>query len=238
VELHDVDDELVRPGHGAGQARAGFRDAREPADGGAIPEGFGAYALLFACAYSGLQIGRNAFVVAVTPRGAFNQKFRQILAWSVLSAPLWVAGGVVDADAWRWVLWLGALGLDLAGPLMTYWLPGAGTTPMSQWQIEGAHFGERFQLVVIIALGESVVLAGATASDTGLSVDVVAALLLAFLSSTALWWLYFGQLAGTVLERIRAASAGERARSVATSTPTSIFRSSLGSCSSRSATSS
>jgi low temperature requirement protein LtrA len=107
----------------------------------------------------------------------------------------------------------------------------------------GRHFGERFQLfviiaLVIIALGESVVLAGATASDTGLSVDVVAALLLAFLSSTALWWLYFGQLAGTVLERIRAASAGERARSGATSTPTSIFRSSLGSCSSQSATSS
>jgi low temperature requirement protein LtrA len=54
----------------------------------AIPEGFGAYALLFACAYSGLQIGRNAFVVAATPRGVFNQNFRQILAWSVLSAPL------------------------------------------------------------------------------------------------------------------------------------------------------
>ena len=81
---------------------------------------------------------------------------------------------------------------------------------MSQWQIEGGHFGERFQLFVIIALGESVVLAGATASDTGLGVDVVAALLLAFLSSTALWWLYFGQAAGTVLERIRTATAEER----------------------------
>ena len=81
---------------------------------------------------------------------------------------------------------------------------------MSQWHIEGAHFGERFQLFVIIALGESVVLAGATASDTGLSLEVVAALLLAFLSSTALWWLYFGQVAGTVLERIRMATADER----------------------------
>jgi low temperature requirement protein LtrA len=176
----------------------------------AIPEGFGAYALLFACSYLGLQTGRNAFVVAVTPSGAFNQNFRQILAWSVLSAPLWIAGGVVDGGAWRWVLWLGALGLDLTGPLVTYWVPGAGTTPMSQWQIEGAHFGERFQLFVIIALGESVVLAGATASHTGLSVDVVAALLFAFLSSTALWWLYFGQLADTVRERVRAATADER----------------------------
>jgi low temperature requirement protein LtrA len=178
----------------------------------AIPEGFGEYALLFACAYSGLQIGRNAFVVAVTPRGRFNQNFRQILAWSVLSAPLWVAGGVVGDDALRWVLWLGALGLDLAGPLVAYWLPGAGRTPMSQWQIEGAHFGERFQLFVIIALGESVVLAGATASDAGLSVDVVAALVLALLSSTALWWLYFGQVAGAVLERIRVATLDERGR--------------------------
>jgi low temperature requirement protein LtrA len=176
----------------------------------AIPEGFGEHALLFACGYSGLQIGRNAFVVVVTPRGWFNQNFRQILVWSVLSAPLWVAGGIVDAEGLRWVLWLGALGLDLAAPLVSYWLPAVGSTPMSQWQIEGAHFGERFQLFVIIVLGESVVLAGATASATGLSVDVVAALLLAFLSSTALWWLYFGQVAGTVLERIRAASAEER----------------------------
>jgi low temperature requirement protein LtrA len=67
----------------------------------AVPEGFGEYALLFACGYSGLQIGRNAFVVAVTPRGRFNQNFRQILAWSVLSAPLWVAGGLADAEASR-----------------------------------------------------------------------------------------------------------------------------------------
>ena len=176
----------------------------------AIPEGFGEYALLFACGYSGLQIGRNAFVVAVTPRGRFNQNFRQILAWSVLSAPLWVAGGVVDAEGLRWALWLGALGLDLAGPLAAYWLPRLGRTPMSQWQIDGAHFGERFQLFVIIALGESIVLAGATASDTGLSIEVVCALLLAFLSSTALWWLYFGQIAGTVFDRIRMATLEER----------------------------
>jgi low temperature requirement protein LtrA len=178
----------------------------------AIPEGFGQYALLFACAYLGMQIGRNAFVVAVTPRGRFNQNFRQILAWSVLSAPLWVAGGIVDADGLRWALWIGALGLDLAGPLATYWLPRFGRTPMSQWHIEGAHFGERFQLFVIIALGESIVLAGATASDTGLSIKVVVALMLAFLSSTALWWLYFGEVAGTVMERLRGATLEERGR--------------------------
>ena len=178
----------------------------------AIPQGFGEQALLFACAYSGLQIGRNAFVVAVTPHGWFQQNFRQILVWSVLSAPLWVAGGIVDSEGLRWVLWLGALAFDLAAPLLTYWLPGVGATSMSQWQIEGAHFGERFQLFVIIALGESIVLAGGTASDTGLSLDVVAAMLLAFLSSTALWWLYFGQVADRVLDVIRAATDEQRGK--------------------------
>ena len=190
-----MDDQLVRPGHGAGSARAGVRDAGEPADGGRDPGGIRRVrAVVRVRATRVCRSGATRSSSRSRRAGVFNQNFRQILAWSVLSAPLWVAGGIVDAEALRWVLWLAALGLDLAAPLPTYWLPGAGSTPMSQWQIEGAHFGERFQLFVIIALGESVVLAGATASDTGLSVDVVAALLLAFLSSTALWWLYFGQV--------------------------------------------
>src|SRR5262245_58926179 len=88
----------------------------------AIPQGFGDQALLFACSYSALQIGRNAFVVGVTPPGAFNRNFKQILAWSVLSAPLWVAGGLAS-DELRWVLWLAAVGLDLVAPLAMYWIP-------------------------------------------------------------------------------------------------------------------
>ena len=89
----------------------------------AIPEGFGDRALLFAASYVALQIARNAFVVLVTPPGAFHQNFRQILAWSILSAPLWIAGGVIDEA--RWPLWVAALGVDLAAPMVRYWLPGA-----------------------------------------------------------------------------------------------------------------
>jgi low temperature requirement protein LtrA len=177
----------------------------------AIPSGFGSEALLFASSYAALQIGRNAFVVVVTPPGDFNRNFRQILAWSLLSAPFWVAGGLAP-DAARWPLWLAALGLDLAAPLVMYWLPRRGSTPTSQWQIDGPHFAERFQLFVIIALGESIVLAGVTASDTGLSGPHLVALGLAFLSSTALWWLYFGDVAGSVAERIAGAAATHAGR--------------------------
>jgi low temperature requirement protein LtrA len=173
----------------------------------AIPEGFGDRALLFACAYVGLQVFRNGFVVAVTPRGVFNHNFRQILAWSILSAPLWIAGGVVDD--WRWPLWALALGLDLVAPFARYWLPRLGLTEMSQWQISGDHFAERFQLFVIIALGESIVLTGVTASGTELTAPVVIALGLGFLASTAMWWLYFSGTARVLVERISGSGLDE-----------------------------
>ena len=159
-----------------------------------IPEAFGDHALLFAASYCTLQVVRNAFVVAVTPPGDFHRNFTQILAWSVMSVPLWIGGALTDGAA-RWGLWLAALAVDLAGPLARYWVPTMGRTPMSDWAIDPGHFAERFQLFVIIVLGESVVITGATASEAGLDAAVVAALLCAFCSTVALWWLYFGRVA-------------------------------------------
>jgi len=171
----------------------------------AIPESFGDHGLLFAASYCALQVGRNAFVVGVTPPGAFHRNFQQILGWSLLSVPLWIGGGLVHGSA-RWGLWLAAFGLDLAAPLVRFWLPRfGGGTPMIEWAIDAGHFAERFQLFVIIVLGESIVLTGATATDVGLEASVVVALGFAFLSSVALWWLYFGQVATAPLRRIAAA---------------------------------
>jgi low temperature requirement protein LtrA len=170
----------------------------------AIPEGFGDHALLFAASYCALQVGRNAFVVGVTPPGPFHRNFQQILTWSLLSVPFWIAGALVDGSA-RWALWLAAFGLDLAAPLARFWLPGfGGGTPFIEWEIDPGHFAERFQLFVIIVLGESIVLTGATATDVGLEASVVVALVFAFVSSVALWWLYFGQVATAAVRRMAA----------------------------------
>jgi len=170
----------------------------------AIPEGFGDHGLLFAASYCALQFGRNAFVVGVTPSGTFHRNFQQILAWSLLSVPLWIGGALAHGGA-RWGLWLAAFGLDLAAPLARFWLPGfGGGTPMIEWAIDAGHFAERFQLFVIIVLGESIILAGATATDVGLEASVVVALCFAFVSSVALWWLYFGQVATAAVRRMAA----------------------------------
>jgi low temperature requirement protein LtrA len=169
----------------------------------AIPEAFGDDGIVFASGYCALQVVRNAFVVAVTPPGAFNRNFRQILGWSLLSVPLWVGGALAGGDA-RWAWWLAALGLDLAAPLVRYWIPGMGRTPMREWEIDPGHFAERFQLFVIIVLGESIVLTGATASDAGLDAPVGVALALAFGSSVALWWVYFGRTTASAVRRLAA----------------------------------
>jgi low temperature requirement protein LtrA len=61
--------------------------------------------------------------------------------------------------------------------------------------VEGSHFAERCQGFIIIALGESIVVTGATAAGAGLTSTVVLCLIVAFLQTAALWWLYFGAAA-------------------------------------------
>ena len=73
--------------------------------------------------------------------------------------------------------------------------------------METSHFAERFQLFVIIALGETIVLTGATTAKLPLDAARVTALALAFVSTAALWWLYFTYVAS---DRRAASRAGRR----------------------------
>jgi low temperature requirement protein LtrA len=93
------------------------------------------------------------------------------------------------------VLWVPALAVELAAPAAGYWLPGRGRAATTDYDIEGAHFVERCELFILIALGESIVVTGATASAAGLTSTVVLCLVVAFVETAALWWLYFGAAA-------------------------------------------
>ena len=80
------------------------------------------------------------------------------------------------------------------GPSVGYWTPRLGRSAPAEWEIETAHFAERFQLFIIIALGESIVVTGATASSLVLDLPIGTSLMVAFASSAALWWLYFDEV--------------------------------------------
>jgi len=138
----------------------------------------------------------------------YHQSFQRFLAWSLVSAPLWLAGGLAEGDT-RVVLWILALGVDYVAPLVRYWWPGLGPSHVDEWTIEGSHFAERFQLFVIIALGESIVVTGATASSAGVDRATLGALTVCFAGSAALWWLYFDRIAGFAQARLARAADDE-----------------------------
>src|ERR671918_1838969 len=158
----------------------------------AIPEAFGDKALLFAGSYVAIQVGRHAFLTfAAADRGTVErERAGHILTWFAVVGVLWVAGALLDGPE-RIVLWLVALALDYGAPLVTYWIPGRRHLAPATWNVGTEHFAERFGLFIILALGESIVITGATTSDLDLDAARIIAFIMAFLASAALWWLYF-----------------------------------------------
>ena len=174
----------------------------------AIPEAFGERGLLFAVAYVVIQIGRHTFLTfaAAEPGTVERARAASILVWFLAAGVLWIAGGIAEGPA-RTVLWLGALALDYAGPLVTFRVPGRPRLAPEAWEIGTEHFSERFQLFIIIALGETIVITGATTSELELTNATVAAFAVAFLTTAALWWLYFNLVAAISERRLAQAEA-------------------------------
>ena len=126
----------------------------------------------------------------------------RILIWFVAAGVFWIAGGLADGPA-RTVLWLVALAIDYGGAARssTGSRACAGSTP-TPWDVETSHFAERFQLFVIIALGESIVLTGATTTELELDAARLTAFALAFLATRG------AVVAVLQLRRARSRSAG------------------------------
>jgi low temperature requirement protein LtrA len=173
----------------------------------AIPDAFGERALLFAGSYVAIQVGRHSFLTwgAAARRTLERERAGRILTWFVAAGVLWIAGALVDDPA-RTVLWLCALAVDYAAPLVLYNLPGRPRLTHETWEVETTHFAERFQLFMIIALGETVVITGATTAERDLDAATVTAFSLAFLATAAMWWLYFGYVATIAQRRLELAS--------------------------------
>jgi low temperature requirement protein LtrA len=161
----------------------------------ALPGAFGARGLAVGIAYAVMQIGRSLFAVIALRGRPLQRNFQRILAWCVVSGALAVLGGLA-APTPRAVAWVAAVGVDLLGGAVGFYTPGLGRSTTRDWTIEGGHLAERCQAFMLIALGESIVVIGATLSGlpriTGLEIGAFA---LALLGSVGLWWLYFDRSA-------------------------------------------
>jgi low temperature requirement protein LtrA len=167
-----------------------------------IPDAFGDRGLLFAVSYVALQVLRSLFVIwAARGNDMLRSNFIRLVTWSVAAGALWIAGALTTGTT-RELLWIGAVLVDYAAPLFFFYVPGLGRSRTNDWNISGEHMAERAQLFVIIALGESILVTGATFSDLEVSTESIAAFVVAFLGSVALWWIYFDRAAGDAAEAI------------------------------------
>jgi low temperature requirement protein LtrA len=166
-----------------------------------LPRAFEDLGLWVGGGYAIQQIGRSAFMVIALRGHALWANFARILAWCVVSGALAVGGGFAHGST-RYLLWLLAVGVDLAGGAVGFATPGLGRSHTSDWTIEGGHFAERCQAFILIALGESVVIIGATLTDKSVTASRVTAFVVAFAGAVALWWLYFDQSAEAAAEKI------------------------------------
>jgi low temperature requirement protein LtrA len=171
----------------------------------AIPQAFGGRAMLFAASYVAIQVGRHLFLTFVSAPGTVeHERATRVLIWLSAAGVFWLAGAAADGTL-RALLWLIALAIDYGGPSVVYWVPGRPHLGNESWDVETSHFAERFQLFVIIALGESIVITGATTADYELSTARMTGFALAFLATAAMWWLYFNYVAAIAQRRLETA---------------------------------
>jgi low temperature requirement protein LtrA len=157
-----------------------------------IPKAFEDRALPFALAYVFIQVGRTLFMLwALRHHDAGNYRnFQRIVSWLSLAAVFWIAGAFADSTV-RLLLWAVALGIEYAGPVCYFWVPGLGRSTTGDWRIEGGHLAERCGLFVIIALGESILITGATFAERAWNAGTIGAFAVAFVGSVAMWAIYF-----------------------------------------------
>jgi low temperature requirement protein LtrA len=158
-----------------------------------IPRAFEDRALPLALAYVGMQVGRNLFMLwCLKLHDLVNYRnFLRITIWHGAAAPFWILGCLVNDPISRLGVWAAAVGIESLAPIVGFRVPGLGRSTTADWTVEGAHMAERCGLFVIIALGESILTIGVSFADLAWAAETIAAFVVSFLGSVAMWTVYF-----------------------------------------------
>lgn len=173
-----------------------------------VPEAFDTYAALFAVAYLVVRVMHIVLYAIGTRRAGDADMLGAVLrlAPTAILAPVaLIVASLFDGVA-QGIIWLAALAVDYAGPALV-----AGT---SGWRVSPAHFVERHGLIVIIALGESIVAVGVGAAGIALDTEVVLAATLGIVVAACQWWMYF-DIVQALAERNVTSAEGEARNALA-----------------------
>ncbi len=181
-----------------------------------IPKAFDARGLTFALAFVAMQVGRAAFGFFAMPKSerGWRMNLLRITLWLSCSGAFWIAGGLSDSSA-RLVLWAIAVVIEYTGPAARFRFPGLGASSIEDWEVEGGHLAERCAGFIIIALGESIVVTGATFAEEEWTAIAMIAFAVALIGSIAMWWIYFHLGAEAGSERISTSQQSGRLARIA-----------------------
>ncbi|MEU5960577.1 low temperature requirement protein A [Micromonospora parva] len=168
----------------------------------AVPTAFDRHAMLFAAVYVAIHLGRAAILIPALRGHPLLVRSLRVAIWFAISGVLWVVGAAV-APA-REVLWALALVLEYSLARLRWPFPGLGRSTWPELQVNGRHLSERYQQIFIIALGELILIASITYSDSGLDRDSTVAFALGFVTAVALARLYLVPAGGRLGARIEA----------------------------------
>jgi low temperature requirement protein LtrA len=170
-----------------------------------VPEAFGDRALPFAIAYGVVRAAHIAlFVIASRENPGLRRSVVGLAVSSAIGVGLLVGAAFLDGVGQE-ALWGVAILIDWGGPAVF---------GVAGWQLVPAHFAERNNLVIILALGESIVALGIGA-DLTLTAGVITAAVLGVALASALWWTYFDVVALVTARRLTLATQGRQRNALA-----------------------
>ncbi len=151
----------------------------------AVPDAFGDDGVIFGCAYFAVRLMHIVLFAQATPHLEVHEAAIRLARTAIPAPALLIAAGFLDGPA-QATLWVVALAVDYFGPLIF---------GVSGFRVSASHFAERFALIILIALGESIVAIGIGAAGLELDLGLLAAATLGIVIACALWWAYFDWMA-------------------------------------------
>jgi low temperature requirement protein LtrA len=168
----------------------------------AVPGAFGRYGVIFGVAYFVVQLLQLFLYALATGREPERRAILRLVPGFLGAPALLIVAGFLDGFA-QGALWAVALAI----------VYGVGyVRGVSGFRIHPGHLAERHGLIVIIALGESIVAVGVGVSALALGAGVIVATVLGIALAAALWWAYFDLVMLTAERRLSEARGEERAR--------------------------
>jgi low temperature requirement protein LtrA len=170
-----------------------------------VPQAFGHLGLTFALAYGVVRAAHiGLFIVASRDDPGLRRSTLGLAVGTAVGVGLLVTASFLDGWA-QGIVWLVAIGLDLAEP---FFFGAEG------WRLMPEHFAERHGLIVIVALGESIVAIGVGAG-THVDGGVVGAAVVGVALAAAMWWLYFDVVAIVAVRRLASRPEGRERNEMA-----------------------